>query len=112
MASRACIWNLSAANGRCDLHRFWDDLLMVDGRKKPAVRLHFPREVLLVEIERRCAFPDCEFRNRLSLTKAEAIEYRGFRCDRCDRWNDYAVTREELPSSWKLDLIHPSETSM
>ena len=85
---------------------------MVDGRKKRAVRLHFPQEVLLVEIERHCTFPDCEFRNRLSLTKAEAIEYRGFRCDKCDRWNADAVAREELPSSWKLDLIHPSETSM
>jgi len=85
---------------------------MVEKRRKSSVQLHFPREVLLVEIERRCVFPDCAFRNRLSLTKAEAIGYRGFRCGKCDRWNDDAVAREDLPSSWKLDLIPPSETSM
>ena len=99
-------------NGRCDCFSSREVVQMVEKRRKSSVRLHFPREVLLVEIERRCAFPDCASRNRLSLTKAEAIGYRGFRCGKCDRWNDDAVAREDLPSSWQLDLIHPSDTSM
>lgn len=77
-----------------------------------ARRFTFPRRVLLVEIERRCTFVDCGFRNRVSLTKAEAIGYRGFRCDKCDRWNDDAVAREDLPASWRIDLIHTSEPNM
>jgi len=75
-------------------------------------RFLFPREVLLVEIERRCSFPDCGSRNQVSLTKAEAIGYRGFRCDKCDRWNDDTVGPEELPASWEIDLIHTSQPSM
>jgi hypothetical protein len=60
----------------------------------------FPREVLLVEIERYCSFPDCATRNQVSLTKAEAIEYRGFDCGKCERWNDDTVDAESLPASW------------
>ena len=85
---------------------------MVKKPGKSRARFHFPREVLLVEIERRCTFVDCGFRNRVSLTKAEAISYRGFRCDKCDRWNDDAVAREDLPASWNITLIDTSQPSM
>jgi hypothetical protein len=59
-----------------------------------------PREVLLIEIERYCSFPDCRARNRISLTKAEAIEYGGFDCFKCERWNDDTITRDAVPESW------------
>jgi len=61
---------------------------------------HFPRNTLLVEIERRCLFPDCDAKNRIGLTKQEAIEYRGFECFQCKRWNDDRVSQSELPDSW------------
>jgi hypothetical protein len=61
---------------------------------------HFPQEVLLVEIERRCRFSDCEARNAIGLTKPEAIEYRGFECVKCERWNDDTVGPESLPDTW------------
>ena len=60
----------------------------------------FPCEVLLIEIERCCAFPDCGARNRISLTKTEAIEYGGFDCVKCERWNDDKITRDTVPESW------------
>src|SRR3981081_920634 len=61
---------------------------------------HFPRTPLLNEIERRCAFPDCAARNQISLTKQEAIEYRGFDCFQCKRRNEDHVRRSELPDFW------------
>lgn len=61
---------------------------------------HFPREVLLVEVERHCRFADCGARNSISLTKAEAIEYRGFECVKCQRWNDDSIDVAALPESW------------
>jgi hypothetical protein len=61
---------------------------------------HFPRTTLLIEIERRCVFPDCAARNQIGLTKPEAIEYRGFACFQCDRWNEDRVSQSELPDSW------------
>lgn len=73
-------------------------------RKRPRQNFNFPREVLLVEIERRCQFPDCEARNLIGLTKAEAIEYRGFDCSKCERWNDDTVNPEALPESWSKEL--------
>jgi len=66
-------------------------------------RLHFPREVLLVEIERRCRFADCQAKNLISLTKSEAIQYRGFECLNCERWNDDRAKLEQLPTSWRND---------
>jgi hypothetical protein len=61
---------------------------------------HFPRPALLVEIERRCAFRDCNAKNQIGLTKQEAIEYRGFECCQCERWNADRVKQSELPDSW------------
>jgi len=63
---------------------------------------YFPRTPLLVEIERRCAFPGCAARNQIGLTKQEAIEYRGFECFQCERWNDDRLKELELPDSWKI----------
>lgn len=60
----------------------------------------FPRDVLLVEIGRRCSFVDCAGRNQIGLTKAEVIEYRGFHCSHCERWNDDQLNQSELPDSW------------
>lgn len=61
---------------------------------------HFPRTTLLVEIERRCVFPDCGAKNQIGLTKQEAIEYRGFECFKCERWNDDRASASEFPDSW------------
>jgi len=61
---------------------------------------HFPREPLLIEIERRCAFSDCGAKNQIGLTKDEAIEYRGFECSKCERWNHDRLNQFELPDSW------------
>jgi len=60
----------------------------------------FPRRVLLVEIERRCKFSDCAGRNRIGLTKQEAIEYVGFECILCERWNDDALNYSDAPDWW------------
>ena len=62
----------------------------------------FPREVLVIEIVRRCTFVDCALRNQIGLTKAEAIEYRGFHCSHCERWNDDQINQWELPESWSI----------
>ena len=62
--------------------------------------LYFPRATLLFEIERHCAFPDCVARNQIGLTKQEAIEYRGFECFQCERWNEDRVSQSELPDAW------------
>ncbi len=64
-------------------------------------RFHFPRTTLLIEIDRRCKFPDCQTRNQISLTKQEAIEYRGFECFQCKRRNEDRVSQSELPDSWQ-----------
>jgi hypothetical protein len=61
---------------------------------------HFPRTTLLVELERRCEFADCKARNLIGLTKQEAIEYRGFACLQCERWNEDRASQSELPDSW------------
>jgi hypothetical protein len=61
-----------------------------------------PREVLLVEIERRCALDaECKARNRIGLTKQEAGAYCGFTCERCERWNDDALSERDVPEWWE-----------
>jgi hypothetical protein len=69
--------------------------------KKRKRRFHFPRSLLLIEIERRCVFPECQARNQISLTKPEAIQYRGFECHQCEQWNQDQLTESELPDSWR-----------
>ncbi|HVF51184.1 MAG TPA: hypothetical protein VNA19_13910 [Pyrinomonadaceae bacterium] len=63
-------------------------------------RLSFPREVLLVEIERRCAGAECNARTRVGLTKAEARAYTGFECERCALRNEDALTERDIPEWW------------
>ena len=59
-----------------------------------------PREVLLIEIERRCSFSDCNARVSVGLTKQEALRYRGFECVRCGRWNDDRLGERDVPDWW------------
>jgi phage FluMu protein Com len=61
----------------------------------------FPREVLLVEVERRCGDPACNARARVALTKAEARAYTGFECPRCERWNADALAERDVPEWWE-----------
>ena len=75
----------------------------------PPTRFNFPSEVLLIEIERHCSFRDCATRNRIGLTKAEAIEYRGFDCSKCQRWNDDTIGIDTFPESW-ADAIPPDDS--
>ena len=58
------------------------------------------RDVLLVEIDRRCLFADCGARCFLGLTKQEALSYRGFQCLQCERWNDDWLTEKDIPEWW------------
>ncbi len=61
-----------------------------------------PREVLLVEIERRCALDaDCNARSRIGLTKEEARAYTGFTCERCERWNEDSLSERDVPEWWE-----------
>jgi hypothetical protein len=61
-----------------------------------------PREVLLVEIERRCGVDaECNARTRIGLTKEEARAYCGFTCERCERWNEDVLTERDVPEWWE-----------
>ncbi len=78
-------------------------------------RITLPREVLLVEIERRCADQGCHAKTRLGLTKEEARAYGGFECERCERWNEDVLTERDIPDWWEdlsitaLDALRPRE---
>src|SRR2546423_11771385 len=73
----------------------------------------FPREVVHVEIERRCADEHCNEKNRIGLTKEEARVYRGFTCARCERRQPDALTERDIPDWWEelmvtgLDALRP-----
>ncbi len=64
-------------------------------------RIVFPRELLLVEVERRCADPACGARARMALTKEEARAYTGFECERCGHWNEDALAERDIPDWWE-----------
>ncbi len=70
-------------------------------KMRRSVKISTPREVLLVEIERRCLDPQCGERTRLGLTKVEARAYRGFSCERCGSWNDDELTQKDIPEWWE-----------
>jgi hypothetical protein len=78
------------------------------------MRLKFPREVLLVEIERRCGDAACNARVFVGLTKDEARAYTGFVCERCERWTDDALAERDIPDWWEelkvtaLDGVRPA----
>lgn len=59
------------------------------------------RTLLLVEITRRCFHADCNGATLIALTKDEAIEYRGFECARCGRWNEDKLTEHDIPECWR-----------
>jgi hypothetical protein len=63
--------------------------------------LVFPREVLLVEIERHCADESCNARTRVGLTKQEARLYAGFECERCERWHADGLAERDIPDWWE-----------
>ena len=63
-------------------------------------RIIIPREVLLIEIDRRCCFPDCKARVLIGLTKQEAKSYRGFTCVPCNRWNDDTLMEKDVSDWW------------
>lgn len=69
--------------------------------RKRRQSLVFPREVLLVEIERHCADATCNARTRVGLTKEEARLYDGFECERCERWNTDGLTERDIPDWWE-----------
>lgn len=64
-------------------------------------RFVFPREVLLVEVERRCAEAACGARARVGLTKPEARAYSGFECEACGVWNEDALAERDIPEWWE-----------
>ncbi|MDT5060650.1 MAG: hypothetical protein QOH63_1109 [Acidobacteriota bacterium] len=64
-------------------------------------RIIIPREVLLVEIERRCPDAECNARTRIGLTKEEARAYCGFECERCGRSWDDVLTERDVPEWWE-----------
>jgi len=68
---------------------------------KRRTQIVFPRELLLVEIERRCADEGCNAKNRVGLTKAEARAYRGYACVRCERWHEDVLTERDIPDWWE-----------
>lgn len=61
----------------------------------------FPREVLLIEIERRCTVAACGARTRVGLTKEDARGYTGFECERCESWNQDVLTERDIPDWWE-----------
>jgi len=69
--------------------------------KKRGSGIAVVRELLLTEIERRCAAPLCRAPTRLGLTKREAQGYTGFACERCERWHDDALTERDIPEWWE-----------
>ena len=68
------------------------------------------REILLFEIERRCAYSDCKAKNSIGLTKAEAREYDGFDCVICERRNDDQLSRKDVPEWWE-ELTNGTSTN-
>jgi len=72
-----------------------------------AIRIE--RQVLLIEIERRCS--DCNQRVFVGLTKEEALGYDGFECTSCERWHSDGLTKVDVPDWWdelstKSDTCH------
>ena len=64
-------------------------------------KIVIPRDLLLVEIERRCHVPECNAKARIGLTKAEARAYSGFECERCQEWNVDALSERDVPEWWE-----------
>ena len=65
------------------------------------MKITIPRELLLVEIERRCPDADCNWKTRVGLTKEEARSYGGFECERCGQTWDDALAERDVPEWWE-----------
>jgi hypothetical protein len=78
-------------------------------------KILIPRDVLLVEIERRCQDAECNARTRVGLTKDEARVYCGFECERCGQFWDDLLTERDVPEWWEeltiTDLYTVRESS-
>lgn len=61
----------------------------------------FPRETLLIEVERWHREPSCGGRTRIALTKEDARVYTGFECARCERWQKDALAERDIPEWWE-----------
>ncbi len=72
-------------------------------------RFTLSRELLLVEIERRC--PVCEARVMIGLTKDEARAYCKFQCVRCEVWTDDYLTERDVPEWWDELMIRALDAS-
>lgn len=68
-------------------------------------RIIVPRAVLLVEIERRCADPQCNQKMRIGLTREEARNYDGFVCERCESETTDALAKRDVPDEWWQDFV-------
>lgn len=62
-------------------------------------RFVVPREVLVVEVERRCQA--CQARNFIGLAKDEAGEFCGFECERCAQWSEAFLLERDAPEWWE-----------
>ena len=62
-------------------------------------RFVVPRQVLLVEVERRCQA--CQTRNFIGLTKDEAKVFHGFECARCEQWSEAFLQERDAPEWWE-----------
>jgi hypothetical protein len=69
------------------------------GRRGSRLGFQSPRELLLVEVRRRCR--GCDGPARLGLTRAEARAYQGFECGHCESWNDDELTEQDIPEWWE-----------
>lgn len=89
---------------------------MGEGSNKVRRRIVTPREVLLVEVERYCGDINCHALTRTGLTKEDARSYAGFKCERCERWNDDDLTERDIPEWWEelkitsLEGVRPAAT--
>jgi hypothetical protein len=73
-------------------------------------RIIIPRDLLLVEIERRCPDAECNARTRIGLTKEEARAYCDFECERCGRSWDDVLTERDVPEWWEELIITGLQT--
>lgn len=64
-------------------------------------KIIIPRELLLVEIERRCRATECNAKTRIGLTKDEARAFNGFECERCKEWNVDWLSERDVPEWWE-----------
>jgi hypothetical protein len=64
-------------------------------------RITTTRRLLLVEIERRCADPQCNARAHIGLTKEDARLYCGFECEQCKQWTHDSLLERDVPEWWE-----------